>query len=121
MLVNRVDPVHFLRLHYRINVGNVHHNGLVVRAHEHALKRLVRAGIDFLMRHEGRHIDEISGPSLGHILEVVAPPHTGLAAHHVDHTLKLAMVVHAGLGVGLDGDGPGPDLLGPDTAWLIAA
>jgi hypothetical protein len=118
VLVNRVDPVDCLRLLNRINVGNVYYHLFIVRAHEHALKRLVQAGIDLLVWDEGRHVDEVAGPGLCHILEVVAPAHAGLAAHHVNHAFKLAMVVHARLGVWLNSHCSGPDLLGTDTGVI---
>lgn len=53
MLVNGINPIDFLRLLDWIDIGDVHHHRLVVRAHENAFQRLVRAGIDLLMRHEG--------------------------------------------------------------------
>ena len=45
-----------------------HHHGLVVAAYQHALQRLVGAGVDLLMRHVGRHEDEVAGAGLGHEL-----------------------------------------------------
>ena len=60
VLVDRVDPVDLLRLFDRVHISNVHHNSLVIAAHENAFEGLVRAGVDLLMRHEGRHIDEVA-------------------------------------------------------------
>src|SRR6185312_16855959 len=45
------------------------------------------------------------------IFELVAPAHARLALHHIDYALDLAVVMRAGLGVGVDGDGAGPQLL----------
>ena len=39
------------------------------------------------------------GLGLGDELQVLAPAHAGLAAHHVDHAFQRAVVVRAGLGI----------------------
>src|SRR6185312_11197629 len=82
-----------------------------VRAHEHAFERLVGAGIDLLMRHVRRHIDEIAGAGLGDEFQILAPAHARLAAQNVDHAFQCAVMMRSGFGVGLNGDGSGPDLL----------
>src|SRR5436190_14777147 len=64
------------------------------------------------MRDEGRDVDEVAGAGLGDELKLVAPAHARLAAHHVDHALYRAMMVRAGLGLGVDDDGAGPEFLG---------
>src|SRR3989475_13265541 len=64
------------------------------------------------MRDEGRDVDEVAGAGLGDELELVAPAHARLAAHHVDHALYWAMMMGAGLGLGVDDDGAGPEFLG---------
>ena len=68
-------------------------------------------GVDLLVRHEWRHEDEPARASLGGELEVLAPPHPGPAANHVDHALQLAVMVRAGPRAGMDRDGPCPQLL----------
>src|SRR2546427_5924578 len=64
------------------------------------------------MRDEGRDVDEVAGAGLGDELELVAPAHARLAAHHVDHALDWAMMMSAGLSLGVDDDGAGPEFLG---------
>src|SRR5436190_3207177 len=64
------------------------------------------------MRDEGRDVDEVAGAGFGHEFELVAPAHARLAAHHVDHALDRAVVVGAGLCLGVDDDGAGPEFLG---------
>src|SRR5256886_6503136 len=64
------------------------------------------------MRDEGRDVDEVAGAGLGDELELVAPAHAGLAANDVDHALYRAVMVGAGLGLGVDDDGAGPEFLG---------
>src|SRR6185437_1254880 len=61
------------------------------------------------------HVDEIARAGLGGEFEMLAPAHAGAAAHDVDHALERAVVMSAGLGVRMDGDGAGPDLLGADA------
>ena len=58
------------------------------------------------------------GLGLGDELELLAPAHAGPAAHHVDHALQRAMVMRAGLGVGMDADRAGPDLLCADARGI---
>ena len=58
------------------------------------------------------------GPGLGDEFELLAPAHPRLAAHHVDHALQFAMMVRAGLGVGMDRDRAGPDLLRADAGMV---
>src|SRR5215468_8606989 len=67
-LMDRVDPGHLFRLFDRLDV-EIDHHGLVVAAHQHAFERLVRAGIDLLVRHVWRHEDEITRAGLGGELE----------------------------------------------------
>ncbi len=112
--MDRVDPRHFGRLLDRLDV-EVDHDRLVVAAHQHAFEDLVLTRIDLLVRHVRRHVDEIAGAGLGGELEPLAPAHAGLAADHVDHALERAVVVGAGLGVGLDAHGAGPQLLRADA------
>src|SRR2546429_586666 len=49
---------------------------------------------------------------LGDELELAAPAHARLAAHHVDDALDRAVVMGAGFRLGVDDDGAGPELLG---------
>src|SRR5262245_3734186 len=110
-LMDRVDPWHLLRLLDRLDV-EVDHHGLIVAAHQHAFERLVRAGIDLLMRHIRRYEDEVAGAGLGGEFEPLAPAHARLATHYVDHALERTMMVRSGLRIRLDRDRAGPELLG---------
>src|ERR687891_1374989 len=47
----------------------IDHHRLLVAAHQHAFERLVGARVDLLVRHEGRHEDEVAGIGLGDILQ----------------------------------------------------
>src|SRR5438046_10159376 len=64
------------------------------------------------VRDAGRDVDEVAGAGFGHELELVAPAHARLAANDVDHALYRAVMVGAGLGLGVDDDGAGPEFLG---------
>src|SRR6266480_7953483 len=106
-----VHPMYFFRLLNDRNI-QVHHHGLLTAAAQDAGERLGVARVYFLMRDVGRDVDEVAGAGFGHELELVAPAHAGLAAHHVDHALYRAVMVGAGLGLGVDDDGAGPEFLG---------
>src|SRR5262249_37781319 len=105
-----IDPGHLLRLLDRLDV-EIDHDGLVVAAHQHALERLVAAGVDLLMRHVRWHEDEVAGAGLGGEFEPLAPAHAGFSPHHVDHALERTMMMRAGLCVWVDRDGAGPEFL----------
>src|SRR5262245_31599655 len=55
-LMDRIDPYNLLGLLDRPDV-EINHDGFVVAAHEDTFERLILARIDFLVRHERRHID----------------------------------------------------------------
>src|SRR5262249_51483436 len=90
------------------------HDRFVVAAHHHAFERLARAGVDFLVGYERRHIDEIAWTGFGGEFQPLAPTHARLAAHHVDDALQFAVVMCPGLGVGANVHGACPNLLGAD-------
>ena len=117
MLVDRIDPEHRFRLFHWFDV-QVHHHGFVVAAHQHTLQRLIAAGVDFLVRNVRRDEDEVAGVGLGDKLQLLAPAHPGLAAHNVNHAFQRAVVMRAGLGVGVNIDGASPDLLRADTGLI---
>src|SRR6185295_17856342 len=112
--MNGIDPVDLFRRLGRFDV-EVDGGGFLAAADEDAAQHLGRAGVDLLMRHERRDVDEIAWPRLGGKLQMLAPPHARPAADHVDHALQLSMVVSAGLRVGLHGDRTGPELAGPGS------
>src|SRR5258708_26947732 len=64
------------------------------------------------MRDVRWHMDEIAWTRLSDKLEPIAPAHTGAPADHIDHALEGAMMVSAGLGLGMDDDRSRPQLLG---------
>src|SRR5438552_16794343 len=111
MRMDVVDPEYFLGLldHRDVEIDD---DGLLAAAHDDAFERLGLARIDLLVRHEGRHPDEIAGPRFRGELEPLAPTHARFAFHNVDHALDRAVVMRSGFGVRLDVHRPGPDLLG---------
>src|SRR5499427_5016967 len=113
--VCRVMPIHPLGPRGIFDLGQVqvHYHGLLVTADHHAAQLLPGIGVDLLVRHERRHVNEIAGARLGHELQSVAPPHAGPPGHDVDHAFQGTVVMRAGLGTGLDYYGTGPDLLSP--------
>ncbi len=87
--VDGVFPEHFFGPLDRLDV-EIDDDRLLRRAHEDAFERLVAAGVDFLMRHEGRHVDEVAGTGFGDEFEILAPAHAGFAAHHIDDAFEIA-------------------------------
>ena len=70
--MNGIDPIdRFGRLDRR-DIRDVDHHRFIVRAHQHAVQRLGGVGVDFLMRHVGRHEDEIARIGFGDEFELVA-------------------------------------------------
>ena len=57
-----VDRIHRIRVRpfHRSDV-EIDHHGLLIAAYQNAFQRLIIAGIDLLVRHVGRHEDEIAG------------------------------------------------------------
>src|SRR5271170_890000 len=107
----RIDPQYGLGLLDRLDV-EIDRYRLAVAAHQHAFQNLVRAGVDLLMRHVRRDKDEIARICFGRELQMFAPAHARLAAHNVDDAFEMAVVMSAGLRVGLDRYRAGPQLLG---------
>jgi hypothetical protein len=105
-----INPQHLLRLFYRLDV-QVHRDRLAIAAAQHALQHLGRAGVDFLVRNVGGHVDEVARPGLRRELQMSAPAHACTALDDVDHALQMAVMVRPGFGVGVDGHGAGPQLL----------
>src|SRR5690242_20343322 len=110
MAMHGIDPEHRLRLLDRLDIEIDGHR-LSVGAHQHAFQDLVRTGIDLLVRHIGRHEDEVAGAGFRGELQLLAPAHPRLALHDIDDAFQMAMMMRAGLGVGPDRDGAGPELL----------
>lgn len=99
--VNRVDPVHTPRVFGDRDV-EVDDYGLLVAANQDALKRLILAGVDLLVWHIGRHIDEIPGARFTDELELLAPAHSRFAGKDVDDAFERTVMVRAGFGVRVD-------------------
>src|SRR5262245_7827552 len=111
--MDRIDPKDLLGLLHRLD-RKIDNHRLIVAANDHAFERFVRAGIDLLVGHERRYIDEIAGTGFGYELQSFSPAHAGFAAHHVNDTLEFPVMMGAGLGVWLYVHRAGPNLLRPD-------
>ena len=107
-----IDPGHLLRRFYGRDI-QVDDHRILPTADQDATERLVPAGIDLLMGHKRRHVDEIAGSCLRHELQAITPPHPRSPADDVDHALEIAMVMGAGFRVGMNRDRASPQLAGP--------
>ena len=87
-------------------------DGILAAAHHYYFDGLVGAGVQLLVRDEGRDENEIAGSGFIGELQAVAPAHSGAATDDVEDALQLAVVMRAGLGVGLNHYGAGPELAG---------
>jgi hypothetical protein len=83
-------------------------DGLLSTANDYCLYRLVFAGVQFLMRNVGRNVDEVSGAGFIDELEIVSPAKAGAAAHDIDDSFELSVMMWAGLGVGMHDHGSCP-------------
>src|SRR5215469_3601868 len=113
VFVDRVDPAHLLRPLDRLDV-EIDNDRLIVAAHQYAFECLVGRRVDLLVWHIGRHKDEITGSGFGDEFQSLAPAHSGAALQYINDALEMAVVMGPGLGVGVDLDRAGPDLLRPD-------
>jgi len=96
-------------------------NGLDVEVDDHrilptpqqdAFQRLIRSGVNFLVRYIGWHVDKIAWTRLGNIFEPIAPAHASAAFDDVNDTFDFAMMMGTGLGVGFYRDGSRPNFFG---------
>jgi len=117
MGVDRVDPVDGFRFFNRVDI-EVDDHRFVIAAHQHALKRSFRVGINFLVRDIRRNKDEVAGFSFSRELKMFAPAHARFAAYHVNHAFEGAMVMCAGFCIGVDFHRAGPDFLCTDTGVI---
>lgn len=108
--MNGVLPQDAFRSFHRFNI-KIDDNGILAGAHEHAFECLVFTRIDFLMRHKGRNIDEIARPGFRGKLETVPPAHASLALDDINDAFKIAVVMGAGFGIGMDCYRSSPDFL----------
>jgi len=107
--MDRVLPKDIFRLFHRLDI-EIDDDRLLSGADQHAFQCLVAAGVDFLMRHVGRHEDEIARAGFGDEFQIVAPAHPRLALDDVDNAFEIAVMMGACLGVGVDRHSAGPDL-----------
>src|SRR5580765_3732765 len=112
--VGGVDPPHRLGLLDRLDV-EVDRDRLAVAAAEHALERLVAAGVDLLVRHPRRDVDEVARPGLGGELERLAPAHPRPPLDDVDDAFERAVMMRPGLRAGMDVHRASPELLRADA------
>lgn len=110
-----IHPPDILRLLDRLDIWQIDGDGLAIAPDQHTLELLVLARVDLLVRHPRRHVDEIARAGFSDKLELLAPAHARLALEDVDDALEVAVVMRTGLGVCVDGDGAGPELLGTHT------
>ena len=115
--MDRIEPKDLLGLLHRFD-RKIDNHRLIVTANDHAFERFASAGIDLLVRHERRYIDEIAGTGFGYELQPFSPAHAGFAAHHVNDTLELPVMMGAGLGVWLYAHRASPNLLRPDPRLI---
>ena len=73
----------------------IDHNGVLVAANEYTLERLIRTGVDFLMRDIGRYINEIARARFADIFQCVAPAHSGFTADNINNAFQCAVMMHA--------------------------
>ena len=105
--MDRIDPGNLLRRLGRSNV-EVDDDRLLAAANEDAAESLVSAGVNLLVGHERRHVDEISGPGLSHELQAITPAHPGPATDDINHALEVPVVMGTRLRVGMNRHRSGP-------------
>src|ERR1700730_5459632 len=67
------------------------------------------------MRHERRHVDEVSGAGLIHEFQTVSPAKARASSNDINHRFQFSVVMRARLGVGVHDDCARPELLGSDS------
>ena len=107
----RVHPFDQLRLLGSVDL-QADQDGFLIVADQDADQRLVRAGIDLLVRHKGGDKDKISRTGFGIILQMFPPAQAGFAADNVDYALQFPVVMSARFSTWLDADTTSPDFPG---------
>ena len=109
--MNVVDPSNFFR---RLDCRDVEidHDRFLSAAHQHTFERLIGARVDLLMRNERRNVYEVAGPGFSRELEPITPSHASLSLDHIDHALKLAVMMRSRFCVGMNAYSSGPQLRG---------
>src|SRR5258708_328564 len=104
-----VDPSDFFR---RLDGRDVEvdDDGFLAASHQHALERLIGAGVDLLMRNKRRDEYEVARPGFGGELQTITPSHASPALNDVDDTFKLAVMMRSGFCVGMNAYSSSPQL-----------
>lgn len=104
-----VDPLDFFRPLDGKDI-EVHDNRFLSTSYKNAFERRVGVCVDFLVRHIGRDVDEISRPGFGGEFETIAPSHACFAFHNVDNAFEFPVMMRGGFRVWMNSDGSGPEL-----------
>ena len=81
MPVNRVDPTATASGFSTGSMSRLNNDCFLVATDNHALQRVLRQRIYFLMRHVGRNVNVVSRPSLRGVFQMFAPAHAGAPAY----------------------------------------
>src|SRR5258708_19621499 len=92
----------------------VDHNRLLPASHDICFYRLIASGIEFLVRHIRRHVNEVPGAGLVHKFQMVSPSKSRAPSNDIEHRFQLSMVMRTCLGVGVHDDSSRPEFLRPD-------
>ena len=90
----------------------VYDDWILPAADDYRLAWLVVSGVDLLMRHVRRDVDEVARAGFLAEFKVIAPAHAGAALHDVEYRFEFAMVMRPGFCIGLHNDRTGPKLAG---------
>ena len=74
LTMDRVLPEDFFRFFHRFDI-QIDNDRFLPGANENTFQRFIAAGIDLLMRHVGRHEDEIAGAGFGDEFEEIGRAH----------------------------------------------
>ena len=96
---------------FRTRNIEIDHDRFLPAADHYALYRRSWIGVDFLVRHKRRNVDEIARPGFVDEFQLLAPAESRAALHYIEDRFQLAMVVRARLGVGFDYHRSGPQLV----------
>jgi hypothetical protein len=86
----------------------IHDDRILTASYHDRFARFVDPGVDFLVRHIRRHVNEISRTGFLAEFQSIAPPHARAAAHDVENRLEFAVMVRPGFSVRIYDDRTGP-------------
>src|SRR3984893_1295019 len=109
--MNIVDPMHLLGIRLDRSNVEIHDHGFLTAPDQNTRKRLIVTGIDLLVRHEWRHVDEVPRSGFGGELQPIAPFHARLAADDIDDALDRPVMMRPCLRFRVDHDRAGPQFL----------